>query len=87
MNSELSIARFLDGNGRLQTFPRKREAKLEVLRFFAAKFATGETYSEQAVNEEIWQYYSDHESVRRELIDFGFMQRDAATGTYWRSED
>lgn len=71
-------------NGKLSTLPVKRKKRLYVLRVFARLFEPGATFPEKEVNARIEALYPDYCTIRRELVDFGFMARDA--GGYWRLE-
>ena len=75
--------RYFDEDGRLHTMPRKQSRKLAVLDVIAARFIPGVHYLEVEVNRELIGIYDDYVTLRRALIDFGFMDR--ADGRYWRS--
>ena len=47
------------------------------------KFAENKKYMETEVNEIIKEFYEDFSTIRRELINFGYMQRDVYTSEYW----
>jgi predicted transcriptional regulator len=72
---------FFDGD-RLKGIPSYRKKRLVILKWLAEQFARGRTYSEAEVNELIKHYHPDTATLRRDLIGFGFMQREH--GTYWR---
>ncbi|HSK69811.1 MAG TPA: DUF2087 domain-containing protein [Candidatus Limnocylindria bacterium] len=63
-------------DGRFTALPVKRAKRLVVLRFFARQFETGRVYPEKEVNAIIARFYPDWCTVRRELVDFGFMARE-----------
>jgi hypothetical protein len=69
-------------DGRLKALPVKRRKRLIVLESFAARFLPGRVYPEKEVNAVISQAYADYCTIRRELVDSGFMARDSAG--YWR---
>jgi biotin operon repressor len=74
---------FLDGE-RLKHLPSK-SAKLQVvLNWLANKFDPEVRYPERAVNQILQRHHPDYASLRRFLVDYGFMQRQA--GIYWRVE-
>jgi hypothetical protein len=57
--------------------------RLEVLlKWLATYFEVGREYSEKEVNTIIKRHHDDTATLRRSLIDYGFMQRDH--GIYWR---
>lgn len=74
---------FLDGE-RLKHLPT-RPAKLKVvLHWLANKFDPEVRYPERTVNQILQRHHPDYASLRRFLVDYGFMQRQA--GVYWRVE-
>lgn len=74
---------FLDGE-RLKHLPA-RPAKLQVvLNWLAHKFDPEVRYPERTVNQILQRHHPDYASLRRFLVDYGFMQRQA--GIYWRVE-
>lgn len=80
------IARILDQafrDGRLVQLPTKESKRLVVLDHIAQRFEPGEHYSEKQINASLSQIHADTATLRRDLVDFGFMDR--AGGEYWRS--
>ncbi|QNV37563.1 DUF2087 domain-containing protein [Rothia terrae] len=75
------VSRFFT-DGALTTFPSKRKARAHVLLYLVNLFDVGATYSEKDVNEKLRALWSDFAYLRRELIDYGYLQRDNA-GSYW----
>ena len=69
-------------DGRLRSLPSKHNRRLIVLRYIAQTFQLGRTYTEQEVNETLLQFHPDYCTVRRELVDNGFLGR--SSGAYWR---
>lgn len=76
------VARFIR-NGRLMIMPSKRSKLLPVLDHIVQDFEPGRTYPESEVNEVLERYNDDYASLRRYLVDEGFMTREA--GVYWRT--
>lgn len=70
-------------DGRLVHLPRKRSKRLVVLDFFAQLFEPGSHYSEREVNATLRAFDDDVATLRRYLVDEGFLDR--ADGSYWRS--
>ena len=60
-------------------YERKR---LAVINWFARKFEPGRRYPELEVNAIIAEFINDFASVRRYLVDYRIMDRQA--GVYWR---
>ena len=80
-----AIRSFLDQEGRLKAFPAKRKKKLYCLIYLAGKFTPGQEYAEREVNGLLnrWTCFEDPATLRRELFDYGFLDRDRA-GTCYR---
>ncbi|SDC54358.1 hypothetical protein SAMN02799630_00053 [Paenibacillus sp. UNCCL117] len=70
-------------DGLLKTFPSKQKNKLIVLREIAARFRPGRTYSEPEVNEILKQAHDDYVTLRRYLIEYGFLKRQPDGSEYW----
>ena len=80
------VARVLDTafrDGRLINLPAKQAKRLIVLDHISQRFEPGERYTEKQVNASISQIYADTATIRRYLVDHGFMDR--GDGDYWRS--
>ncbi|MDP9068515.1 MAG: DUF2087 domain-containing protein [Actinomycetota bacterium] len=78
-----SVLRTFIRDGRLITIPAVRAKRLVVLDHLAQEFDPGLRYLERDVNHILAQYHSDVASLRRHLVDEGFMEREA--GEYWRA--
>lgn len=70
-------------NGRITIFPRKEKKKLIILQYVSEKFDTDRKYSETEINEIIGGIIDDYVSLRRSLIDYGFMERNNDGSEYW----
>ena len=77
------IQTYVDENGFVQQFPSKEKRKIIILGETVKKFDRQKNYSEQAVNEILKQMFADYVTVRRYLIEYGFMQRTKDGQTYW----
>ena len=66
-----------------KNFPRNDFEKQAVLLVLLKEFEDNRKYKEQEVNEIIKKYFDDYTLLRRELINFGYMQRNSITGEYW----
>jgi DNA-binding transcriptional ArsR family regulator len=69
------IRAFFDGS-RLRQIPAARKKRVVVLRRLLAGFAPGTRYSEREVNAILREAHGDVATLRRELVDYGFMVRD-----------
>jgi hypothetical protein len=59
-----------------QFFPRNDLDKQLILQEIMKDFDENKVYEEQEVNSIIKKYYEDFATIRRELINFGYMQRN-----------
>jgi DNA-binding HxlR family transcriptional regulator len=75
---------FTNPDGSLRSFPSQRKKMIVLLGYLSRAFKKGEHYAEKEVNEILQQYHPDFASLRRDLIDVGYMQR--AAGEYWLTE-
>ena len=69
---------FFDGP-RLRQIPASRKKRVIVLRRLLERFAPGRAYPEAEVNELLREAHDDVATLRRELVDYGFMVRDRGT--------
>lgn len=81
------LRRFLDSRDRVTTWPSKQKDRLLVLDYLASRFEPNTEYTEREVNAIITRYhaYGDHVALRRELYDYGYLQRARDGSRYWRA--
>lgn len=83
-NEKLLQKYFPDGlDGRLKVFTMKEKGKIVVLRHISKKFDPESTYSEKEVNEILKTVFADYVTLRRYLIEYGFMDRTHDCSSYW----
>lgn len=70
--------------GVLVQMPKQWRKRRVVLEQFVGRFQVGRCYREQEVNEIIHALYADHCTIRRMLLDEGYMARDGHR--YWLIE-
>ncbi|MCC5912259.1 MAG: DUF2087 domain-containing protein [Clostridiaceae bacterium] len=70
-------------NGKVNTFPSKEKKKIIILQYMINKFQANKKYSEKEVNEIIKSMLDDYVTVRRYLIQYGFMDRNKDCSEYW----
>lgn len=70
-------------DGPLKTFNLQEKHKLVVLREIAKRFKSGHLYSEKEVNEMLKAAYDDFVTLRRYLIEYGFLDRKPDGSQYW----
>jgi len=73
-------------DGPIESFPSKEKRKIILLKHIVMKFEVGHKYSEQEVNAILKPIYSDYVSIRRYLIEYGFLERSDDCTMYWVKE-
>jgi biotin operon repressor len=76
------LADFLTPDGALKDIPVQQKKLQAVLRHLVAEFEPGREYGEKQVNAILKRYHPDTASLRRSLISYKLMRREA--GKYWR---
>jgi hypothetical protein len=69
------VRAFFDGI-RLRQIPASRKKRVTVLRLLLERFEPGKEYPEKEVNRLLQLAHEDFATLRRELVDYGFMTRD-----------
>ena len=67
----------------LSTFPSKEKRKIIVLQHILTRFDRNKKYSEKEINEVLKSIYQDFATIRRYLIEYGFMERSKDCMEYW----
>lgn len=74
--------------GQLTHLPTKRKKMLVIIHWLATLFAPERLYSEAEVNEVLKAVYAeDYVSLRRDLVDLGYLRRERGGGKYWLTPD
>ena len=82
-NDEVLKAHFTEGlDGPLSKFPKKQKRKLIILRHLVKKFDSNKSILKK-VNTVIENVYPDFVTLRRYLIEYGFLDRTADGSQYW----
>lgn len=68
--------------GRLTRLPARHGQRRVILEYVAGRFEPDRQYAEAEVNELLWSLHDDHASLRRYLVDEGFLARSG--GVYRR---
>ncbi len=75
---------FLKRDGSLKEIPSQEKKLLAVVRHLSRQFEPGREYTEKEVNQIIARLHPDTASLRRELVDYRFLERDKNGKRYWR---
>lgn len=67
----------------IKSFPVKEKRKLVLLTLFAEQFEPGRQYSEKEVNDVLKPIYADYVTIRRYLIEYGYLDRTSSGSAYW----
>ena len=71
---------------KLKIFSAKEKKKIVILRRIATQFLPGRKYTEKEVNAILKEIYEDYATLRRYLIEYGFMKRSDDGREYWKNE-
>ena len=76
----------LDEKSCLKRWPARRILREAALGYLAAKFEGGHLYTEVAVKALLrqWHVFDDPALLRRELFDWGYIDRTRDGKSYWR---
>jgi hypothetical protein len=74
---------FLDGE-RIIRLPAKQKKRLVILRWLLLHIAPDKRIPERDLNALIARHHPDFATIRRELVEFGFMLRERSV--YWRTD-
>lgn len=83
---ESFIKRFMI-DGKIVNIPRRQIDRHAMRLFLAAQFDGDASYSEKEVNSILAEFYGDYAYLRRDLIDFGIMNRTETGELYRLSPD
>lgn len=80
------INTYMDENKALKSYPAKEKKKIIVLEEISKNFTNGKTYSEKEINRILERVYEDYATIRRALIEYGFIERAKDCSSYWLKE-
>jgi hypothetical protein len=83
-NEEILRMYFPNGmDGQMSSFPKKEKRKIALLKHIVGRFEIGKKYKEKEVNEILKQVFADYVTIRRYLIEYGFLDRLDDGSEYW----
>lgn len=83
-NDRILAVYFPDGlDESMSAYPPKEKRRFVILRHLIRQFEFGRIYRETEINGVLARYHDDYWMLRRELIDFGFLDRTADGSAYW----
>ena len=80
------IETYVDENGALKSYPSKEKKKIILLEEIMKNFNVGKKYSEKEINRVLKRIYEDYATIRRALIQYGFLDRSKDCSEYWVKE-
>ena len=81
-DKEKTIKTYIDENGALKQFPAKEKKKIIILCEIMKNFKVDTEYLEKDVNKVLKRIYEDYATLRRALIEYGFMERSSDCSVY-----
>lgn len=82
--SDQQVLRDYTFGSKLARLPTKQKKLLVILRWLATLFVPDRQYSEAEVNTILKAAYEqDFVSLRRDLVDYGYLRRERGGGKYW----
>lgn len=80
------LTAYMNENGGLKSYPAKEKKKIIVLEEIIKNFTKGKQYSQKEFDRILKRIYEDHATIRRALIEYGFIERTTDCSTYWIKE-
>ncbi len=80
------LREFLTPEGAVRDLPAQEKKFQVVLRYVLQAFEAGPRYSEKEVNARLQRFHPDSATLRRALVDRGWLVRQSAGQAYWRAE-
>ncbi|WP_055668987.1 DUF2087 domain-containing protein [Desnuesiella massiliensis] len=81
-----TIEAHFDDSGKLRNFPAKEKKKIITLQHILKNFTLGRKYTEKELNIILKRIFDDYVTLRRALIEYGFMDRNKDCSYYWIKE-
>ena len=78
-----TIKNYMTEEGALKNFPAKEKKKIIILEEIMKNFSKGKVYSEKDINKTLKRIYDDNATIRRYLIEYGFLDRSKDCSKYW----
>ena len=78
---------YLNADGTIRQLPQEGKKMLIILNFILDAFALDANYTEKEVNTILRRFHTDTATLRRNLIDYGFMARESDGTRYWRLKE
>ena len=83
---ESVIKTYFDENGGIKTYPAREKKKIIVLSEITKNFSKGKKYTEKEINRILKRIYEDYATLRRAMVEYGFIERSKDCSSYWVKE-
>lgn len=83
---ESTIKNYMDESGAIKTFPAKEKKKIIILSEVVKNFSKGKKYSEREINRILQRIFEDYATIRRAMVEYGFIERSNDCSSYWVKE-
>lgn len=83
---EKVLESYFNEDGSLKNYPSKEKKKIIILEEIMKNFNRGKKYSEKEVNRILERIYEDYVTIRRALVEYGFIDRSINCSEYWIKE-
>ncbi|MBS5985553.1 DUF2087 domain-containing protein [Clostridium sp.] len=83
---ETVIKNYMNETGGIKTYPSKEKKKIIILGEVTKNFVKGRKYTEKDINKILKRVYDDYVTIRRALIEYGFIERSNDCSAYWVKE-
>ncbi|HCW54537.1 MAG TPA: transcriptional regulator [Clostridium sp.] len=80
---ETVLKNYMNSDGSIKSYPAKEKKKIIILSEIIKKFSRDKQYNEKEVNEIIKLVYEDYATIRRALVEYGFIYRSDDCTNYW----
>jgi hypothetical protein len=77
------LSNYFNEAGQLLQFPTKEKRKIIVLTELSKLFKADKIYTEKDIKTILSRVYEDHVTIRRYLIEYGFLDRNTDGSGYW----
>lgn len=77
---------YFDEKGALRSYPSKEKKKIIILGEIIKNFNIDKKYNEKEINRVLKRIFEDYVTVRRALIQYGFLDRSRDCSQYWVRE-
>lgn len=77
------IRNYTNEDGSVKAFPTQQKKLLAILHYVIRDITAERRYSEKEINEILQRYNPDYAFLRRSLIEYRLMEREAGGGAYW----